>query len=191
MTSLSDRKRQVARDHIEETALQLFVERGFDATTVADIAATAGISTRTFFRYFATKEDVVFADHPDEVEKFRAALRATAGAKLPTRVVEALRATRLVEMSDSLRARLHLYATVPAVADRGRRLTSDYLDAVAAVVAEEDPAADPAETLMRAGAIFGALNTIPTLIARDGSRTNEELQRAVARLLEDDMPSLR
>ena len=44
---------------------------------------------------------------------------------------------------------------------------------------------------MRAGAIFGALNTIPTFIARDGSRTSEELQRAVARLLEDDMPSLR
>lgn len=183
MASLAERKRQVAREHIEETALQLFVERGFDATTIADIAKEAGISTRTFFRYFATKEDVVFADHPEEVERFRAALGETSGA-LPTRVVDALRATRHIEMSDALRARLHLYATVPSVGDRGRRLTADYLDAVVEVVTTEDATADPAEVLMKAGAIFGASLTIPTLIARGDRRSNEQLQETAAALLE-------
>lgn len=184
MRSLADRKRKVARDHIEETALRLFVERGFDETTITDIAAAAGVSNRTFFRYFATKEDVVFADHPEEVERFRAALRETAGGKLPTRIVDALRARRQVEMSDALRARLQLYATVPSVGDRWRRLTADYMDAVVDVVTAEDPSADAADTLMWAGAMFGASLSIPKLIARGDPRSIEELQEAAAALLE-------
>ena len=184
MTSLAERKRRVARDHIEETALRLFVERGFDQTTIADIAQAAGISNRTFFRYFATKEDVVFADHPDEVERFTAALRQSTGDKLPTRVVEALKATRLIEMTDTLRARLHIFATVPSVADRGRRLEADYLDAVVDVITTEDPSADPADVLMNAAAIFGAALTTPTLIARGDPRSVEDLHRAAAARLE-------
>ena len=184
MPTLAERKRQVAREHIEETALRLFVERGFDETTIADIADAAGISTRTFFRYFATKEDVVFADHSEEVERFKAALREAAGGKLPSRVMEALRATRHVEMDDRGRARLQLYATVASVGDRGRRLTADYLDAVVDVIRTEDPTADAGEVLMAAGAIFGASLTTPILMARGDQRSTEELHRAVAALLE-------
>ena len=122
--------------------------------------------------------------HPEEVERFRAALRETAGGKLPTRIVDALRARRQVEMSDALRARLQLYATVPSVGDRWRRLTADYLDAVVDVVTAEDPSADAADTLMWAGAMFGASLSIPTLIARGDPRSIEELQEAAAALLE-------
>ncbi|MDG4861081.1 TetR family transcriptional regulator, partial [Streptomyces sp. T-3] len=57
--SLAQRKRQLVADELTEAALQLLVEKGFDAVTVDEIVAAAGVSKRTFFRYFASKEDVV------------------------------------------------------------------------------------------------------------------------------------
>lgn len=50
------------RLQLEKVALTLFTERGFDATTVDDVAVAAGIGRRTFFRYFASKNDVVWGD---------------------------------------------------------------------------------------------------------------------------------
>jgi mycofactocin system transcriptional regulator len=51
-----------SRSHLERVALALFNERGFEATTVEDIATAAGVSRRTFFRYYASKNDVVWGD---------------------------------------------------------------------------------------------------------------------------------
>ena len=59
MASLAERKRQVVVDELTEAALQLLAIKGFDTTTVDQIVAAAGVSRRTFFRYFASKEDVV------------------------------------------------------------------------------------------------------------------------------------
>ena len=56
-------------------AFALFATRGFDATTVDDIAAAAGIGRRTFFRYFPSKNDIPWGAFEDELERMRARLR--------------------------------------------------------------------------------------------------------------------
>ncbi|MFR9730752.1 TetR family transcriptional regulator [Saccharopolyspora sp. MS10] len=68
--------RQAIRRKIESVAMALFLERGFDATTVDQIAAEAGISARSFFRYFPTKEDVVTGDPVEYGVVLRDALEA-------------------------------------------------------------------------------------------------------------------
>ncbi|MEU3776123.1 TetR family transcriptional regulator [Streptomyces sp. NPDC032472] len=71
-TGLRESKKLRMRQHLAATALELFLERGFDAVSVADVAAAAEVSKPTLFRYFPTKEDLVldrFADHQDEAAR--------------------------------------------------------------------------------------------------------------------------
>ncbi|MEU5735152.1 MULTISPECIES: TetR/AcrR family transcriptional regulator [Streptomyces] len=58
-TTLWDRTRQLASQEILATALRLFTEQGYDETTIAQVAREAGVSQRTLFRYFGTKEDLL------------------------------------------------------------------------------------------------------------------------------------
>src|SRR3546814_1556880 len=73
--SLRERNHERTRDEIAGHALDLFVARGFDAVTVDDIAASAGISRRTFFRYFETKEDALLPADASRLQRLEQALR--------------------------------------------------------------------------------------------------------------------
>ncbi|MGW3283937.1 TetR/AcrR family transcriptional regulator [Streptomyces sp. NPDC001002] len=69
---LRERKKQRMYQDVSETAIRLFMEKGFDAVSVAEVAAAAGISKPTLFRYFPAKEDLVLhriADHQDEAAR--------------------------------------------------------------------------------------------------------------------------
>ena len=59
---LRERKKQRTWHHLQSAAMQLFEEKGFEATTIDEIAAAADVSARTVFRYFPTKQDIVFGD---------------------------------------------------------------------------------------------------------------------------------
>jgi AcrR family transcriptional regulator len=71
---LRERKKRRTRRALAEAALSLFAEKGYDQTTVADIAAAADVSTRTFFSYYRTKEDVLFADADERLDLIHSAL---------------------------------------------------------------------------------------------------------------------
>jgi AcrR family transcriptional regulator len=72
---LRERKKQRTREQIIEAAMRLFAERGYQATTVADIATAADVAPRTFFAHFPSKEAVVFHDVDRDLEGLAAALR--------------------------------------------------------------------------------------------------------------------
>jgi len=65
------------RAELEQVALELFAQRGFEATTVDDIAAAAGIGRRTFFRYYASKNDVVWGEFEEGLAALRSRLSGT------------------------------------------------------------------------------------------------------------------
>lgn len=74
VTSLRERKKDQTRQALSDAALELFARRGYDATTVEEIAEAAGVSRRTFFRYFGGKEAVVFPERERRMESLRALL---------------------------------------------------------------------------------------------------------------------
>jgi mycofactocin system transcriptional regulator len=75
-TAHPGRRRATSRTELEQVAFGLFASRGFDATTVDEIAAAAGIGRRTFFRYFPSKNDVPWGAFEDELERMRVRLKA-------------------------------------------------------------------------------------------------------------------
>ena len=72
---LRERKKQKTRDTIIEVALDLFAERGYEHTTIAEIADAADVSPRTIFAYFPSKEDILFYDLREVQEGLAHALR--------------------------------------------------------------------------------------------------------------------
>lgn len=89
MSGLRERKKEQTRRAISEAAIALFLEKGFDAVSVAEIADAADVSKPTLFRYFPAKEDLAlhrFADHEDE------AARVVSGRGAGVSPLDALRA---------------------------------------------------------------------------------------------------
>jgi len=96
----------------------MFTERGFETTTIEQIAAEAGVSERTFFRYFTTKASVLWSEFETEVETIRSTLAAVPG-NVP--MMEAIRGAVVAanhyraEDVPEMRMRMNLVATVPAL----------------------------------------------------------------------------
>jgi len=98
------RKRQQTRERLTRAAMTLFLERGFEATTLDDIAAAADVSRRSFFHYFASKEDVVFAWQEEIITALIAAVAARpAGETMLTAAENAIAAmVRQLDPSEAI-----------------------------------------------------------------------------------------
>src|SRR3984957_10258802 len=84
---LRERKKRITRQQISDVATTLFVVRGFDRVTVAEIAEIVGVSEKTVFNYFPTKESLVFDRADEGIEKLSKALRERAPGESPVRAM--------------------------------------------------------------------------------------------------------
>lgn len=92
LAGLRERKKRRTRTALVDAALELFLSQGYEATTIDEIVAAVEVSQRTFFRYFATKEDVVTAFLADHDEILKDALAARPPGERPfTALLESLR----------------------------------------------------------------------------------------------------
>jgi AcrR family transcriptional regulator len=85
--NLNARKQEFVRNSIWETAIDLFAERGFDGTTIDEIVEAAGVSQRTFFRYFDSKADLMGRTGANLARALTQTIKACPPAYLPSQVI--------------------------------------------------------------------------------------------------------
>lgn len=117
-----------SRDDIVEAAFRLFAELGYDATSVDDIAAAAGVSRSTFFRSFGSKEAVVFPDHDVLLERVGQRLGSSPATSALSAVTDAVKIVLMHYVAEGEHARLRyrLTSTVPALRQRELSGTARY-----------------------------------------------------------------
>ena len=138
--SLRERKKDDTRRQLMAVALRLFQKRGYDETSVEELAAAANVAPRTFFRYFPSKVDVLFGDHEELVTLLRDTLAARAPDESVVRAVRraSLEGVERVAADPALYlTRSRLVFSVPAAHARSRQLDADYENVIADAVAEE------------------------------------------------------
>jgi AcrR family transcriptional regulator len=160
---LRERKKRLTRQHLSDTATAMFLDRGFDAVRVADIAAACGVSEKTVFNYFPVKEALVL----DRLEATVAALRTDLADPALTPVQAALRI-----LDRELRAMTGWLSTEgdPAARRQGIRRFGDLIRATPALRAYQadmmDQFASVATEILAARAGMTPADPEPQITAR-------------------------
>ncbi|NKY16382.1 TetR family transcriptional regulator [Streptomyces somaliensis DSM 40738] len=102
------------RRELAAAAMELFATKGYEATTVDEIAAAAGVARRTFFRHFRSKEEAIFPDHDDTLVRAEAVLNAAPAHEHP-----------LDTVCRGIKEVMRMYAASPAVSVARYRLTRE------------------------------------------------------------------
>ena len=144
------RDKQRTRERIAAVATALFLERGFDDVTVAEVAAQAGVSKVTVFAHFPRKEDLLLDREPEAVALVSAAVRDRAAGTSPVRALRRLAADLaqrrhpLSGLSPGGGPFLRTFVASPALLARGREMLFEVEQVLADALAHgPDPAAEP------------------------------------------------
>ncbi|MEV1009539.1 helix-turn-helix domain-containing protein [Streptomyces sp. NPDC049881] len=171
--NLRERRRAETQRMIQAHAMRLFGERGYDATTVNDVAHACGVSAMTVYRHFPTKEDLVLHGRYDSLIAARVAARPADEPPVRRVGLALVEAARVLTGPgvDLLLARLRLMTDTPALRARhldGQLATQRAI--VAALPAEPDDAEAGFRTWVVAGACLAALHAALTRWAQEDGR---------------------
>jgi mycofactocin system transcriptional regulator len=175
------------RDELELIALHLFAERGFDSTTVDDVAEAAGIGRRTFFRYFPSKNDVVWGDWDMALTFFRTELESIpADVPLLEGLREAVKAFNLLPpgAEPQHRVRMAMVLHTPALQAHSTLRYAGWRAVVAEHVAART-GADPEDfrcQLLAYQALASSVAAYEQWLARPGSDLQDLLDEALRSL---------
>jgi AcrR family transcriptional regulator len=167
------RKKNATRDRIRASALRLFREQGYDDTTVEQIAAAAGVSHMTFFRYFPAKEDVALSDSYDPL---LGGLLQQTPATWP--LADRIRAALLQGLSqlhdadrDTLLAQNKLIVSTPALRERlwASQMATQQLILQALSAGQRDPHPSFTDRVTVAACLAAATTAILTWVENDGT----------------------
>jgi AcrR family transcriptional regulator len=184
---LRERKKERSRTLIRDTALRLFMERGFDAVTVAEIARTIDVSEATVFNYFPTKEDLVYAQMElFERELLEAVRNRSAGDSALAAVARFVFETRGLLANDDggeqIAAWTRMITSSPALIGREHQVFAQYTNSLAALLAEETRAR-PGDLMpwLAANALIGVHRVVLDYTRQQAlaGRENPALARAV------------
>ncbi|MFI6707382.1 TetR/AcrR family transcriptional regulator [Nonomuraea sp. NPDC050478] len=197
MTGLRERKKQRTRRALVTAALRSFQEKGFEETTIAEIAAGAEVSARTFFSYFASKEDVIFYDGP---ERMRYVLDLVAGRRPGEPVAELL--VRVIRASlewavdpgnfdlAEAAARMELMLTVPSLQARALHvLFEQQLQLAEAVERAYEGELGALEAAAMVGSLVGAVKLTAVMSLTRGD-SQEQVWEAITAAAEISMRGL-
>jgi AcrR family transcriptional regulator len=183
---LRERKKLRTRRAIAGAALRLFAERGYDETTISDIAAAADVSPRTFFSYFPSKDDVVFAEMDERLADVRTRLAERPGGETPLatfrRVADALLQAIAAEDGEYGAIQIALIRERPSLQAQALKRWSDAEDGFVEVLREIAPELDEVAAVTVIGLAFGGLRAAITYCRTQGydpERTREATERAL------------
>jgi AcrR family transcriptional regulator len=125
------------RQALIHAAIELFTANGYEATTVEQISAAAGVAPRTFFHHFATKDDILFDGYADRLDEAARRFRASQSATLWGALAEASHAVAdaISEQPDMFLVRARMYHSLPALRATMLRINDDWIDQMTVEVA--------------------------------------------------------
>lgn len=150
--SLRERKKAKTRKALADTATELFAEQGFDHTTVEEIAEACDVSPRTFFRYFSSKEDVLFAAGDERLRQLLDAIASRPSGEAPLRSMREAALSLVPEYTSDraqLTTRKRITAETQSLRSRGLERQLGWEDAVTDVLGQRLTDAGPATIELR------------------------------------------